>query len=149
MNRISRNLAVVYKTERLIARRRLAVVQKQTVMMGLAGVFALVGLVLANAALYLLFERWISPAAAAAILALANVILAFLLVRMANRMTVDDEIAPALEVRDLALAELEAEVEDATQEVRQVVDSVKSLPRDPFGSLVTLLIPVLRSALKK
>lgn len=149
MNRISRNLAVVYKTERLIARRRLAVIQNQTVMMALAGVFALIGLVLVNVALFMLFDTWMSSAAAAGILALGNLVLAGLLVGIATRQNVDQEIAPAVEVRDLALAELEAEVEDATQEVREIARAVKTLPKDPLGSLMTLLVPILTAALKK
>ena len=149
MNRISRNLAIVYKTERLIARRRFAVVQQQTVLMALAGVVAMIGLVLVNVALYFLLGTRMSSAAAAGILAVANLGLAALLVTVATRMNVDREIEPAVEVRDMAFAELEAEVDDATQEVREIVNSVKNLHRDPFGSLSTLLVPLITMLLKK
>ena len=149
MNRISRNLSLVYKAERLIARRRFAVVQGQTVMMAISAIVGLIGLVLTNVAFFFVLEARMSPAAAAGILAAVNLGLAIVLATMASRLSAEREIAPAVEVRDMALAELEAEIDEATQEVRHLVDSVKNVRRDPLGSVSTLLVPVITAALKK
>ena len=149
MNRISRNITTIYRTERLIARRRLAVVQNQTIMMALAGVVAMIGLILLNVCFYFILSDWLSPAGAAAILAVLNLILAGLLASGAGRLNVEQEIAPAVEVRDMAISDLEAEIEQLGGDLRQVTSALTSIPRDPFGSLTTLLVPILASILKK
>lgn len=149
MNRISRSITTIYRTESLIARRRLAVVQNQTILMALAGVVAMIGLILLNLCFYFVLSAWLSPAAAAGVLAVLNLIFAAVLATSAGRLNVEQEIAPAVEVRDMAIADLEAEVQEFGGDVRQVVGSLKSIPRDPFGSLATLLLPLLTSLLKK
>lgn len=149
MNRISRNISTIYRTENLIARRRLAVLQNQTILMVLAGLVATIGLVLLNVCFFFLLSQWLSPAAAAGILGLLNVAFAAFLALGAGRMNVDREIAPAVEVRDMAIADLEAEFEGIGSDVQQVLGRLKSVPRDPLGSLVTVLLPVLTAALKK
>lgn len=148
MNRIGRNLTIIYRTERLITRRRLAVVQQQTVLMALAGLAALAGLVLLNITLYLVLTGWVSPAMAAGILTAGNLLLSGLLVSIAGRTNVEQEIAPAVEVRDMAIADIEDELEGMATEARDVVNSVKALGANPLGSLSTLLVPIITSALK-
>ncbi len=148
MNRLSRNLTTIYRTERLITRRRLAVVQQQSVMMALAGIAVLAALVLLNVSLYFVLNAWMSSAASAAALALANLLLAGLLVLIAKRTNVEDEIAPAVEVRDMAIADIEDELEELATEARDVVQAVKSIGANPWGSLPALLIPLLTAILK-
>ncbi|AXI49096.1 hypothetical protein C1J03_23535 (plasmid) [Sulfitobacter sp. SK012] len=149
MNRISRNLITIYRTERLITRRRIAVVQQQTALMALAGLATLAGLILLNAALYFVLTTRVSPAVAAGVLALVNLALAGLLASVARRMSVEDAIAPAVEVRDMAITDLEAELEGMTLEARQTVNAIKGLGSNPLGSIATLLVPLLTAALKK
>ena len=149
MNRISRNLTTIYRTERLIARRQLAVIQQQAIMMALAGVAVLAGLILLNVSLFFVLQDRVSPAAAAAILAVGNIVIAVLLVSVATRASVDDEIAPAVEVRDLAIADIEDEIEDMAAEAREVVDAVKGFGANPLGSLTTILVPILTAVLQK
>jgi hypothetical protein len=143
VNRISRSLTTIYSTETLIARRRLAVVQNQTVLM------ALIGLILVNVSLFFVLKAWVSPAAASGILAVCNLALAALLASAATKMNVEAEIAPALEVRDLAIADLEVEIGEATKEARDIAQSLKGLHKDPLGSMSNLLIPLLTLVLKK
>ena len=149
MNRIGRNLNTIYRTERLITRRRMAVVRNQSILMAMAGLAALIGLVLINMSLFFLLQTRMSPAGAAGLLALLNVVIAGGLVAVAGKMSVEDEIAPAVEVRDMAIADLEAEVDEATQEVRGIANSLKGLHSDPLGSLSTFVIPLLSMLLKK
>lgn len=149
MNRISRNLMIIYRTERLITRRRWAVLQQQTALMALAGLAALAGLILLNVTLYLTLGNWVSPALAAAILTVANIVIAALLALAAGRMNVEHEIAPAVEVRDMAIADIEDELEGMAEEVNDVVRSVKNLSANPLGSLTTLLVPILTAVIDK
>jgi hypothetical protein len=148
MKRISRNLTTVYRTERLIARRRFAVVQQQTIMMVVAGIAALAGLILLDISLFFVLKTWLSSARAAAVLSLANLLLAGLLALMAKRTNVEHEIAPAIEVRDMAIADIEEELEEMAIEAREVVEAVKSFGSNPLGSLPTLLVPILTAVLK-
>jgi hypothetical protein len=149
VNRIIRNLTTIYRIERLIARRRFSVVQRQVILIALAGVVALIGLIFVNWSLFLVLEVRMSPAAASAILAVVNIALAGLLALRAGRMNVEDEIAPAVEVRDLAIADLEAEIEDVAKETRNIVNSLQRLHKDPFGSLTTFILPLVTAMLKK
>lgn len=149
MNHISRNLTTIYRTERLIARRSLAVLQNQIILVVLAGIGALVALVLLNISLFFVLEARMSAAAASGILALVNICFAGLLAALAARMNVEKEIAPAIEVRDMAIEDLEADVGEVTRELRELVDTLKGVGRDPLGSLSTLILPLLTALLKK
>ena len=149
MNRMSRNLTTIYRTERLIAGRRIAVVGQKTVLMVLAGLAALAGLISLNVALYFVLNTFVSPAASAGLLALANLLLAGVLAFIAGRTSVENEIAPAVEVRDLAIADLEGDIEEMTLEAREIAATLKGLGSNPLGSLATLLVPILTAALKK
>lgn len=149
MNRISRNITTIYRTESLIARRRLAVIQNQTIMMVLAGLIAVIGLAFINVCFYFLLSTWLSPAAAAGLLGALNVGFAAVLASAAGRLNVEQEIAPAVEVRDMAISDLEAEIESVGGDLQQVIGTLKSVPKDPFGSLITLLLPILTTILKK
>ncbi len=148
MSRLSRNLVTIYRTERLIARRRLAVLQQQTILMVLAGIAALAGLVALNVAIFFALDALMSSAGAAAVLAAGNLVLAALLVLFARRTSVEDEIAPAVEVRDMAIADVEGEMEEMATEAREVVQAVKSIGANPLGSLPALLVPLLTALLK-
>ncbi len=148
MSRLSRNLVTIYRTERLIARRRFAVMQQQTILMVLAGIAALAGLVALNVAIFFALDALMSSAGAAAVLAAGNLVLAALLVLFARRTSVEDEIAPAVEVRDMAIADVEEEMEEMAAEAREVVQAVKSIGANPLGSLPALLVPLLTALLK-
>jgi len=64
-------------------------------------------------------------------------------------LNVEREIAPVVEVRDMAIADLEVEMQDLGSDVRQIVGSLKNIPTDPLGSLTTLLVPIITPLLKK
>ncbi|WP_298847776.1 hypothetical protein [uncultured Ruegeria sp.] len=148
MSRLSKNLVTIYRTERLITRRRLAVVQQQTILMGIAGILVLLAVVLLNVSLFLALQNSMSPASAAALLAFGNLVFAGFLVLIARRNTVEEEVAPAVEVRDMAIADIEDELEEMTAEAREVVQAVKSIGSNPLGSAATLLVPLINMLIK-
>ncbi|MEM7317904.1 MAG: phage holin family protein [Pseudomonadota bacterium] len=148
MNRLSRNLTTIYRTERLIARRRFAVVQQQTFLMAIAGIAVLSGLILMNVALYFVLRNWVSPAGSAALLSIGNLALAGVLVMIAKRTSVEEEIAPAVEVRDMAIADIEEELDEMTREAREIVHAVKTIGANPLSSLPALLVPILTAILR-
>lgn len=149
MTRISRNLTALYRTETLIARRRLSVMRRQAILFAAAGLAGLAALVLLNMALYFALAQRLGPAPAAALLALANLGLAGGLALIATRASAEPEIAPALELRDLALDELHADIDELGADMRAISDHLKAARADPLGSLVAMLLPLLTDALKK
>ena len=153
MSRLVRNASVVLKSERLIARRRIAVLRTQTGLMALAGVAAAVGLLAANAAIYFKLAETMSQAAAAGWLAAGNFVLAGLLVLIAGRINADNDVAAAEELRDLAMADLETEVTSMVGQVQGLASTVGAVRRDPLGAalpgLVTVIIGAILKARKK
>ncbi|MDJ0858656.1 MAG: hypothetical protein QNJ03_06235 [Dinoroseobacter sp.] len=149
MNRISRNISIIVRSERLIAQRRLAVLRRQTGMMAAAGVAGGVGLLMLNAAGYLALSTVVSPAAAALIVAIVNLAIAAILVSIATNTNAEADVAPVAEVRDLALEDLEAEIKDATDEARELADSVSRMVRDPLGLVGSGAIGAIATAVVK
>lgn len=153
MNRISRNISIILRTERMIARRQMSIMASQSGLYALAGLVLLIALVLLDVAAFFALSTRMSPQVAALVLAVANMVLAGLLVWIARRLTPGKEMEPATEVRDMAIAELEAEVEDVVGEVRELSDNVRRIARDPLGaalpSLLGPLISILLGGKKK
>lgn len=135
MSRISRNISIVLRSERLIAQRHLAVLRQQTMMMAAAGIVAGVGLIMLNVAGYFALATQMSPAVAALVIALVNVVLAGILISLAGKSNVEQETAPVAEVRDMALEDLEAEILAAAEEAKAATDAIRKLARDPLGAV--------------
>ena len=147
MSRISRNLSIILRAERMIARANMAVLRNQTALMVLAALVAAIGLVMLNvAAFYWLKTIW-SPPLAALVVALVNLLLAGVLVRIATRQNTASDLAPITELRDLAIEDLEAEMQGGLDQLRDVTDNVRRLARNPLGSALPALLVPLISAL--
>ena len=84
---------------------------------------------------------------AALIVALCNLVLAGALVLIAGRLSPGKELEPVTELRDLAIAELEAEAELAVAEARELSANVRRIARDPLGTALPALLGPLISAL--
>ncbi|MFV0515450.1 MAG: hypothetical protein ACK5MY_17705 [Jhaorihella sp.] len=147
MNRISRNIAIVLRTERMIALRQIAVIRNQTGLYAFAGLVSLIGLVMLNLAAFFALEAVMVAQLAALIVALGNIVLAVLLVLVGRRLSPGKELEPVTELRDLAIAELEAEAELAVTEARELSANVRRIARDPLGTALPALLTALLSAL--
>ncbi len=149
MNRISRNISIIIKAERLIAQRRLAVMIRQTGFMAAAGIAAAIGLVLLNVAAYIALSQSIDPALAALLVAFGNFFIAILLMLMAKKSNGDSEIAAVSEVRDIAMDDLELELNAAGEQLKATAQNLRSMAKDPLGSIAPGLIGALAGALLK
>ncbi|MCB1365173.1 MAG: phage holin family protein [Rhodobacteraceae bacterium] len=147
MNRISRNISIVLRTERMIARRHMAVIRNQTGLYAFAGLVSLIGLVMLNVAAFYALITVMAAQFAALIVALCNLVLAGALVLIAGRLSPGKELEPVTELRDLAIAELEAEAELAVAEAREMSANVRRIARDPLGTALPALLGPLISAL--
>jgi hypothetical protein len=153
MSRIGRNISIILRSERLIARRRAAVAGRQIGMFVAAGVLGGMALVMLDVAAYLALAKQMDPAFAALWVAGINVVLAGVLVALARTMSAESDIEAVSEVRDMAVADLEGEVQEATSEMRELADNVRKLARDPFsgsgvGALASLLGTILKVSTK-
>lgn len=135
MNRISKNVSIVLRSERLIAQRHLAVLRRQTGLMAAAGIAAAVGLIMLNASAYLALSQSVSAPIAALVVSLANLIVAAILVSMAGKSSAEQETAPVAEVRDMALEDIEAEIRAFSEEAKATAEAVKKMANDPLGSI--------------
>lgn len=153
MNRISKSVSLVIRSERLMAQRRMAVIGKQTGLLAFSVLVAGIGVVMLTAAAYLALSEWFGPPLAALIVSLADFTLAGALVMIASKQSAEDEIKPVMEVRDMAMDDLNQEFQMATQEVRAVVDGVRAIGQNPLGlanpGLIAPLITALLKALRK
>ena len=135
MNRISRNISIVLRSERLIAQRHLAVLRRQTGMMAAAGIAAGVGVIMLNVSAFLALSSSMSQPTAALIISIANLVVAAMLVSLAGKSNVEQETAPVVEVRDMALEDIEAELRAAANEAKATTDAIKGMARDPLGAI--------------
>jgi len=149
MNKFSRNIGIILRTERMIARRHAALLLNQAGLYAMAALVALIGLVMINIALYYALGAHLSPQGAALAVALANIALAGVLVLVAKRQTPGEELEPVTELRDLAIAELESDVEQLATEARAMSNDLRRLARDPLGTLLpSMLGPLLAVLLR-
>lgn len=136
MNRISRNISIIMRAERLIAQRHLAILRRQTGLMAAAGLVAGLGIIMLNMAGYLGLTDVMPKPLAALIVAAVNLVLAGILASMAGNANFEAETAPVAEVRDLAMEDLEAEFQVAVGEAKAAVDGIKRMASDPLGMIV-------------
>jgi len=149
MNRISRNISIILRTERMIARRRMVILRNQSGFLIFAGLVCLIGLVMLNIAAFYTLNARMTPQMAALIVAGANFALAAVLIAVAANLGKGRELEPVTELRDMAIAELEGDVQDAVDEARELSDNVRRIARDPLGSaLPSLLGPLLSILLR-
>ena len=149
MNRISRNLTILFRTERLIAQRQMAVLRAQTGLVAFAGLVAGIAIIMLNVAIFYALGTVMAAQYAALLVALGNALVALVLVAIASRMSAEKELEPATEVRDMALAEIEADLNEVAEEARELTRNVSRMARDPLGTALPALIGPLLSLLLK
>jgi len=153
VNRISRSVSLIIRSERLMAERRMAVIGKQAGLLAFGILVAGIGVVMLTASAYLALAEWLSPPLAALIVSLVDFALAGALVMIVSKQSAEDEIKPVLELRDMAMDDLDQEFHIATQEVRAVIDGVRALGQNPMGlgnvGMIAPLITALLKALRK
>ena len=152
-SRIGRNAHIALRAERVIARRRLAVFRAQTGLMAFAGIVAATGFVMVNVGAFYWVAEGYGRAMAGGILAVVNFGIAAILAILASRMSAEQELEPVVEVRDLAMEDIESELADGLTEAKYVAANVRQMASDPLGSalpsLLAPLISILVKSLKK
>lgn len=148
-NRIARNATVLFRLERLIARRRMAVASHRATLLVIACLIGGVGFFMANVAVFFWLATFWGNALTGAALAAVNFVAALVFVWWALRMSAERELEPMVEMRDLVVSEIETDVSDAFAEAGKLTENVRRIATDPLGALAPgLLGPLLAQLMK-
>ncbi|MGI9350161.1 MAG: phage holin family protein [Rhizobiaceae bacterium] len=153
MDKISRNISIALRAERLIAQRQVEVIRTKTVLIAAAGLVAGIGLIMLNVAAYYALTTNFSPQIAALIVALVNLALAIILGIYAGRINADSDVQGATEVRNMAIEDLKSEIGDVSREVKEIVSEVRQFAKNPLGGSLSgivgpFVVALLRSSKK-
>jgi len=149
MSRILRDLRIIVQSERLIAQRQFAVVRTRSGLLALAGGAASIGVVMLNVAAFYALRDPLGGAMSALAVAAADFVLAGLLVAVAVRINADRETESATQVRDMAIADLEREVQLATRDLELARAQLGAFARDPGGMVLGKVFEVVMGLLSR
>ncbi len=136
MERIVRNLRILWRSERLLAEQQLKLGTTRLQLNGVAGLVAVFGLAMLNAAAFFALvpawgQAWSALAVGAVDLALAAG-----LVTYGRSLQPGSEVEIVKEVRDAAMADLEAEAALVEAEVIGLRNEVQRFVRNPIDALL-------------
>ncbi|WP_170330571.1 hypothetical protein [Ruegeria arenilitoris] len=144
MSRISRNISIILRAERLIAQRHVAVAARRTGFYAAAGLAVGLAVIMLNVAGFFWLSASLSKPLAALIIAGANLLLALILALLANTQNAQADTTAAVELRDMALQDIETDIKDTLSEAR---GTVAGLRRDPLGALTPDVISAILGTL--
>ena len=156
IDNIVRDLQVLSKADSLIGRIWLNVMARRFGLFALAGLVAVFGLGMANVAgFYGLQQSW-GPVWAAAIVAVADLIIALIIVLLGRSIRPGPEIELAFDVRKMAVEAIQADARDIKntvdslgQQIRQTKDTIAGFVHRPLDTTAEhLLVPAVLSIVR-
>ncbi len=156
METLVRNLKLLWKSDRMLAEIRLKLVAQKIVLFVLAGLGGLFALGMLNMAIFFAIQETLGSAIAALLVGLGNLLLAGILLLVVQRLDTGPEAKVVEEVREMALADIEAEAKAFQGELRLVRDEIAdmrsgitSLVKNPMDVLTPRLLLPATAALAK
>jgi hypothetical protein len=153
MDNLVRNLRVLWRAESIIADIRLRQMAMRSGLRGIAALLGAFAYVMGNVAVFLALTQAWGSIWAASLVAAGNLLLAILLLTIAERSKPGREMELALEVRNGALQALESDavliqqqLVDLRDEVRGVRQAIVGFVRHPLDSVLPGLLAPLASA---
>jgi hypothetical protein len=144
MHNLTRNLHLFFRTEKALAKAKLRLTTRKMILTVSLGVTVLFSIAMLNAAGYFALEDNVGKAVAALLVAVANLVIAGVLLVTKNTLHAAPEEQMVREVRDLAIAEIEAEAAIVQKQLLQIQEDVRSMrdtlvgfTRHPFNSLAS------------
>ena len=156
MERLIRNLHVLWRAESLIAGLKLRRASKRGILLICAGLVGLFGVAMLNVAGFFALQPGIGAVWTALLVAAADFLLALLTLVAARTVQADPELGLAIETRDVALEELANELAAMQEQIRgaredfaSLKSTVTSFIHRPLDSpLVALLLPLVKTIAK-
>ena len=156
METLVRNLKLLWKSDRMLAEIRLKLVAQKIVLFVLAGLGGLFALGMLNMAIFFAIQETLGSAIAALLVGLGNLLLAGILLLVLQRLDTGPEARVVEEVREMVLADIEAEAKAFQSELRLVRDEISdmrsgitSLVKNPMDVLTPRLLLPATAALAK
>ncbi len=137
---IVKNLRVLWRTDRIIAEMRLRHMLVSLGLRAFAALIAAFGLLMFELAAYFALVQALSAIVAAAILGAVNFAIALVLLLIASRRGLGQELTLANEIHDSAIEALQGEAR-ATQ------SQVDRLLHHPLEGVLPLLVPLITAAI--
>jgi hypothetical protein len=156
MDRIVRNLRVLWRAESIIADIRFRQMMTRSSLRGAAALLGLFAYFMGNLAVFFALDQIWSSIWAAAAIAFGNLAAAILLLVIAERSKPGQEMELALEVRNSALQALEMEAEtiqlqltELRDEVRGMKQAIAGFVRHPIDSVLpAMLVPLAGAVIR-
>ena len=151
-----RDLHLLQKADSLIGKIWLKVIARRFGLFIFAGLIAVFGLGMTDAAGFYALQAPVGPVWAAAVVAIADFVLAAIVILVARSSEPGPEIELALEIRKMAVEALQVDARDlkATidalgQEIRDTKDTIAGFIHNPLdAALQNLIIPAATSIIK-
>jgi hypothetical protein len=142
---VFRHLRVLWRAERIIAETRLRVLLRRSLLYAFAGLIAVFGLAMLNVAAYFFLRTYWGPIWAALAAALGDLVIALVMVLIALAIRPGPELPAALELRDISMQGLEAELGPLQDRFAWLSRAA----RDPFDTVLpAILIPLITSIMR-
>jgi len=156
IDNIIRDLQVLAKADSLIGRIWLNVMARRFGLFALAGLVAVFGLGMANVAGFYGLQQYWGPVWAAVTIAVADLMIALLIVLLARSLGPGPEIELAFDVRKMAIEAIQADareikdtVDSLGQQIRQTKETVAGIVQRPWDTAAEhLLVPAVLSILR-
>lgn len=137
---IVKNLRLLWRTDRIIAEMRLRHMLVSLGLRAFAALIAAFGLLMFELAGYFALVQVLNAIVAAAILGAVNLVIALILLLLASRRSLGQELTLANEIHDSAIDALQVEAR-ATQ------SQVNRLLHHPLEGVLPLLVPLITAAI--
>jgi len=156
MDELIRHLQTLSKVDSLIARIWLNVIARRFALVVFAGLIAVFGLGMADLASFYLLHASLGPIWAAAIVALADFVIAAALMFAARGVKPGPELDAAMDVRGMAIkalqenaGELEASARALAEQLRDAKDTIAGIVSNPLDAAAQkLLLPAVIAIVK-
>jgi hypothetical protein len=156
MDNVVRNLRVLWRAESIIADIRFRQMMTRSSLRGVAVLLGTFAFLMGNLSVYFALEQAWGSTWAAALVGLANLLLALVLLMVAERTRPGREMELALEVRNTALEALETDAQalqkqltELRDEVRGVRQAIVGFVRHPLDAVLPgMLVPLAGAVIK-
>ena len=137
---IVRNLRLLWRADKIIAEMRLRHTLVRLGLFAFAGLISAFGLLMFELAAYFALVNVVSAVVAAAILGAVNLVIALILVFIASRRILGQELTLANEIHDTAIEALQLEAQAAQSQVNRLL-------HHPLEGALPLIVPLITAAI--
>lgn len=137
---ILRNLRLLWRADKIIAEMRLRHMLVGLGLLAFAALISAFGLLMFELAAYFALVNVVSAIAAAAILGGVNLVIALILVIIASRRALGQELTLANEIHDTAIEALQVEAQAVQSQVNRLL-------HHPLEGVLPLLVPLITAAI--